>query len=1206
MQTTLLGLAIAFIIALLAALIGPHFVDWNQFRPQFEAEASRVLGAPVRVNGTLDARLLPTPTLHLRSVTVGGVNDPRRLSAEKLDVEFSLGAAMRGEWRARELSLAGFALDLGLDKQGRIEGPLSDEHFNLGSLTVDRLNLAGSIGLHDAASGTSQQLDDFKFNGDVRALAGTMRGEGSFKLAGTRTPFRVSSGQSTDGKGTRVRLSLDPADRALFADLDGLLTFDALAPKFEGALTLARVPEAKSENTAATSAPPWRITSRIKADSSSATLEQVEATYGPEDRALRFTGNGNMRLGASPLLQLTLSGRQLDADRLLNKTAGESIHLISQLRRFVGEMPAALIPIEVELSADQIALGGRPVQNFAAELRANKSSWTVKKFEMRAPGVTQITATGLFSQAGTEASAFAGPVTIESTDPDSLFSWLQGRSEINYRAQKPIRARGNMTITADRVGIDELKAEFDGSVIAGRVAFTDLLDGKARLDAALKADNFNLDAAGALVGSKFNWPDETRISLDVGKAVLAGEENLPVAVEFAIGADTISLDRLNIGDPKTFSISGSGSFDRGKGSGKLILNASASSLERIGGPLAPLLPTLADRLKTVEPAPGDARIQFSATLDTAKDQANANAHAVFDVEAPQLKGSIIFNAAPAFDAVRGIDLAALSRNEVNADVKFKSEKSSAMLSLFGLERIFSAQEGAAQFQATLIGRMNAPVRVNAQLTGAGVDGDIRGTIDPWADVAKASVNLAIRRVDPSVLFDLKPSSVAVQSLSSRLNMSGSSFTFDDLDAVVGGSRVRGRMALTRGDDTEVDGDIGIDTLDLAPVIAVVLGTAGRGGAEPSGRGVLRGWQGSVAFQVLKVALPGGSELRPFGGKLNSDGQSLTLDGKGSLEGGEVKANAEARPTSDGTSVNLRVNATDVDGKALRYRGLAMPEGIASFQMSLASQGRSAAALGGALSGTGALTLKDARIAGLDPRAFESAVRASDSGQATDDASLRALVEPVLTGGTLSVLAAQIPITVKEGRLRVEPTVLEASRTRATISGGFDLAADQMDVRVILSAAVLKPATRRPEIRIDLFGSPDGPARSIDLVSLSSWLAMRAIDRQTQKLDQFERGMSGGSEPEPVSLDEDLPQVEPIPKAEVRIPKRDPRRRSPNTKTSLTGGEVPSRSAPSSPPTSMQPLPPAVTIKPAPTQAKLPKPPRPPVVLTPPVSSTSSF
>lgn len=1189
MQTTLLGLALAFIVALLAALIGPHFVDWNQFRPQFEAEASRVLGVPVRVNGTLDARLLPTPTLHLRSVAVGGANDPRGLSAEKLDVEFSLSAAMRGEWRASELSLEGLALNFGLDKQGRIEGPFSDGRFNLGSLTIDRLNLAGRIGLHDSASGASLQLDGFKFNGDVRALAGTMRGEGSFNLTGVRIPFRVSSGQGADGKGTRVRLSADPGDRPLFADLDGVLTFDALAPKFEGALTLARVAGTKSENSTATSASPWRMTSRIKASSSSAVLEQVEATYGPEDRALRFAGAGDIRFGTSPLLHLALSARQLDADRLLNTTAGEPIRPISWLRGATSELPAVLIPMDIELSAEQIALGGRTIQNVAAELHADKSAWTVKKFEARAPGMTQISANGTISGA-----TYAGPVTIESADPGFLSSWLQGRSDIDYRAQKPIRARGNMTMTADRVGIAEFNAGFDGGVITGRVALTDLADGKTRLDAALKADTFNLDNANgvatALAGSKSDWPDEVKLSLYIDKAMFAGQEIRPVAVEFLAGPNTISLDRLTIGDPKTFSVGGVGSFSRGAGSGKLSFNVNASSLARIGGLLESFSPTFASRLKAIESTPGDVRLQFSATLATAQDQANANARAALDVDAPQLKGSIIFNAAPALDAARGIDLAALSRNDVNAEVKFTSEKSTSIMSIFGLDRIVSAQQGPAQFEAALTGRMNAPLRVNAKLKGAGVDGDIQGTIDPWADVTKANVTLAVRQTDSSVVFDLKPSTMTVQALSSRLAVSGAALTFDDLDATVGGSRVRGRMAFTRSDDIGVDGKIEIDALDLAPVIAVALGAAGRGDTEPLGRGMLRGWRGSIAFHALKALLPGGSALRSFGGKLDSDGQSLTLDGKGNLGSGEVTASADARLTSDGTALNLRAAAADVDSASLRYRGLAMPEGKSSFQVSLASKGRSASALSGALSGAGALTLNDTRIVGLDPRAFESAVRASDDGRATDDASLLAVVEPTLAGGVLSVRAAQIPFTFKDGRLRVEPTVLEAPRTRATVSGGYDPAADQMDARVVLSAAVLKPATRRPEIRIDLNGSPDKPVRSIDIASLASWLAMRSIDRQTQKLDQFERGVSLGSEPESMSLDEELPQVEPIPKAEVRIPNRDPRRRNSNTKAAVTGSAMPSPSNPASP---------------APAQAKPPKP-RPPVVLTPPASNSSSF
>lgn len=1206
MQTTLLGLAIAFIVALFAALIGPHFIDWNQFRPQFEAEASRALGAPVRVDGLLDARLLPTPTLHLRSVAVGGPSDPRRISADKLDVEFSLSAAMRGEWRASELTVEGFVFDAGLDKQGRLESSLSGGHFNLGSLTIDRLNLAGRVGLRDAASGVSLQLDDFTFSGDVRALAGTMRGEGSFNLAGARTPYRVSSGQSSDGKGVRVRLSLDPGDRALFADFDGMMTFDALVPKFKGALTLVQPMDVKSASVAG--APPWRLTSLVKLESSSAKLEQVEATFGPEESALRLLGAGDMRFGTAPLLHLMLSARQLDADRFLNKTtAGEAIPLTSRLRGLINRIPAAPVPMQVEISADQIVLGGRSVQNTVAELRGDKTAWTVTKLEMRAPGATQISASGIVSQVGMAATAFTGPAFMESADPDSFSAWLQGRSEVALGAQKPVHARGNVTIAADRFSVEDLKSDFGGGALTGRVAFADLPDGRTRLQVALKAEEFNFDAGGALAsslaGPNFNWPDEVKISLDFGKAVLAGQDVRPVAVDFAISPTAISLSRLNVGDVKSLAINGSGSFDRIAGSGRFSLNASAASLEQIGNLVAPLFPTVADRLTALERSPGDVRLQLTADVNPANETSLANARVVLGIDASQIKGSITLRGVASLDAVRRVDFATLSRSEVASDVKLTSDKSSTMLSLLGLDRVLSAQDGPAQFEAAIGGAWGAAARVDSKLTGAGFDGDIQGTIDPWADVAKAKVALAMRNADLSALLDLKPASVVLQTLSSRLTVSGKMLKFDDLEAVVDGSRTRGWIAVSRGEDINVDGDIATDALDLAPVIAVALGTAGRGAAEPSGRGLLRGWRGSLVLQTPKIVMPGGGELGPFAGRINGDGQSLTLDGAGRVGDGEVKISADGRQTSGGTSVGLRLNATDLNGKALRYHDLTMPEGKTSFQMTLASQGRSAAALVGALSGTGVVTLKDARIAGLDPRVFDAAVRASDNGQATDDASLRTVVEPVLDGGVLSVAAVQIPLTVENGRFLLEPTSLEASRTRATISGGYDLAADQMDARIVLSASVLKPATRRPEIRIDFNGPPERPFRSLDLVSLSSWLAMRAIDRQTQKLDQFERGSPSEQEPEPMPLDEDLPDVVPIPKAEVRVPKRDPRQLNPIAKSARIPSAAPSQ--PSSAPMAAQPLPPAVAIKPAPGAAKLAKP-RAPVVLTPPVAGTSSF
>ena len=338
MQTTLLGLAIAFILALIAALIGPFFIDWNQFRPQFEAEASRVIGAPVRVSGALDARLLPTPTLRLRSVVVGGANDLGKVRADKLDVEFSLGELMRGEWRANELTVEGLALDLGLDLQGRIDWPVSNGSSNLASLAVDRLNLTGRIALHDAASRGTLELNDIAFSGDVRSLAGSVRGDGSFTVDGTRYPFRVSSGQSPDGSNTRVHLTVDPAERPLSIDLEGLLVFEARVPKFDGMVVLATPPPKKGAESAAA---PWRVSARVKADHAGAQLEQIEASYGAEERAMKLAGLGDVRFGAAPLLRAVLTARQIDADKLLARDNARGRCERRQCRRAVADAVGA-------------------------------------------------------------------------------------------------------------------------------------------------------------------------------------------------------------------------------------------------------------------------------------------------------------------------------------------------------------------------------------------------------------------------------------------------------------------------------------------------------------------------------------------------------------------------------------------------------------------------------------------------------------------------------------------------------------------------------------------------------------------------------------------------------------------------------------------------------------------------------------------------
>jgi large subunit ribosomal protein L24 len=324
-------------------------------------------------------------------------------------------------------------------------------------------------------------------------------------------------------------------------------------------------------------------------------------------------------------------------------------------------------------------------------------------------------------------------------------------------------------------------------------------------------------------------------------------------------------------------------------------------------------------------------------------------------------------------------------------------------------------------------------------------------------------------------------------------------------------------------------------------------------------------------------------------------------------------------------LNARVSLGNVDGGALRYRALAVPKGRATIQMTLTSQGRSAAALVGALSGSGTVTLQAAKLAGLDPRAFEVAVRASDNGQVRDDARLKQIVEPALAAGSLSVGLVQLPFTIRDGRLRVAATAVDAQGVRAVISGGYDIPADQADIRASLALTLAAAGSGRPEIQLFAAGTPDAMTRTVDVAALSSWLAVRAIDHETRRLDAIERGEPPPPPPTPVSIPkdpdaaEDLgPAVEPLthvplPAAHPRRAKR-PRAASPPARQSLPAPPVaapaqrppaPPPAAAAPPPSATQqqaaPLPPPIEVRPAPGAAAKPKP-KPPLALTPQVAN----
>jgi large subunit ribosomal protein L24 len=805
---------------------------------------------------------------------------------------------------------------------------------------------------------------------------------------------------------------------------------------------------------------------------------------------------------------------------------------------------------------------------------------------------------------------FKGALSIESSDPDALVMWLQGRSELAYHSQNPFRLSGDVSIDATGVAIDNVKSEIDGNTLEGRIAWTHDAKNVAAFEAALKAERLDLDTANAfaraVIGPQGEWPERAKLSLGVNHAISAGQDLHPFAAKFGYDPKNWTLESLKIGEASGVVLEGSGTFDRSNATGKLALNSGAASLSQLAGAIAPVLPKFAARLNAMKLAAGPAHLKLALAVDKEAAGADrANARATIDLDAPQFKGSATISAKPGAANLRDGDLDKLMHGDVTVETKLSSEQGAPLLALLGLDGMIAARDGPAQLQGSVSGAWGTPLHLKLDLTGTGFEAEAQGTADPFVEqfdpkAIKASVSLKARGLNLAPLFDLKPSDKAMQDvgLSTRASFTNGKVTLDDIDGTIAGSRLRGHVALTLDGERKIDGEVGLDALDLAPVFALIIG-GGRDAAEPLGNGLAKGWRGQIAFQTLRGILPGGSELRPLSGTMKGDGQSLVVEGiKGGIGGGDVSGNIEARQTAGGLSLNSRVAFTGVDGSALHYRALAMPAGRTSLQMTLTSQGRSASALAGAISGNGTVTLEAARIAGLDPRAFEVAIRASDTGQATDDVRLRKLVEPALSGGTLLVATAQIPFTIHDGRLRVSATTLDGEGVRAIVSGGYDIPADQADLRAGLTApGVGVGQASPPEIQIFAAGSPDTLSRTVDVAALSSWLAVRAIDRETKRLDSIERG-----EASPASIQPAQPMSLPEPAAPGSPPAAAPPRPiPPKPRVSVPRAAVipPAANAPAGAPVVSQqvppPLPPPIEVRPVPRPAR----PKPPLVLTPP-------
>lgn len=1137
MQTTLLGLAIALILALAAALVGPYFVDWSGYRAAFEAQASRIVGARVRISGPIEARLLPAPSLELRSVEAAAGEGPAgeaAFSARALRFELALGPLLRGEWRVSELTAAEPQIRFWLDKEGRLRAPAFGSALAAAGADPDRLAIerftieGGRAVLADAASGAAVTLEKLDFSGELRSLAGPFKGEGRFVAAGEPFRFRFATGRRAEG-GVRLRATLDAVDRPLLAEADGTLAVTDDGPRYEGAATLAQPAGAQLSDGRTVKREPWRVTAQATADQRRARFDQVEFQYGPEGGLVRLAGKADLTLGPQPRYDAALSGRAVDLDRLLG-TAGAASRppaavLEAALRAAFAAAPARL-PGAIEIDLDAVAAGGATFQGVHGKARLDGERWDIEQLEFRAPGYTQARLSGRL-QAHAGALSFAGPASVDSNDPAALLALLERPPDADRGSAAPLpplRISGDLAIDGGRFAIEKLKAEIDRRPGEGRIAYAFAgPHGPARLDAALAAAEIDLDGAvaaarAALGETRLDWPREVALALFFGKAVYAGVEAKRVEAKLSLDGAGLNVERLTVGDLRGASLKGAGQIDLAAATpqGMASLSLEAPRADGLIAILGKFAPQAADQVRRFSGQLGP--VDLKARLDLAPAKTEP-AGAATPAAATQAKLAV----AGKLGAVRvnltasgAGDKAALLSAQLRVEGAIESEDGRALAALAGVDRFASVEARPASLALVGNGRLDGEIAFDLRLSAGGLTASGAGTARRAKDGVAGAAAVSVTAADIRPLVGAAGPAALPVALESRVAFEGWALAFEDLKGRVAGAGVKGRLGLRLATPLAVDGQVEATDLDAADLIAAAIGAPRRPPSgqdavkwpgEPFGPPLFSLFDGSLSFVAARAALLPGLVMRDLKGRARVEGGALFLDDvKANVADGGFLAEAVFRPVAGGLAARGRIELAKADLAQIGFGRARLPAiGGGTLSVSVEGTGRSPAALVGALRGGGAVAVENAQFAGLDPKAIDAALRAADRGLAPD--RLAGYLTTALDAGRLRVAAASGALAIADGRVRLGPVAASADGVAASMAGSLDLTGDALDLRISLAGSPSDELPgKRPEVSVAFEGPLAAPKRRIDAAALANYVTLRAIERAAKRVEAAERAM----------------------------------------------------------------------------------------------------
>ncbi|MGE5201025.1 MAG: AsmA family protein, partial [Acidobacteriota bacterium] len=515
MRKTAIALTILIVVALAALYFAPKLYDFDRYRPTVAEWASKALGRPVTLAGTMSLELLPSPHIAVRDVRIAnlaGARAPELARVREISAAVSFWPLLAGRIEVTSARLVQPVIVLEhVPQQGAASsaggGTAESRNAPVPLPTASRVRIArltiedGTIAYRGETFG--ETLDHVSLAIAGGGATAPLHVEGGFSRRGI--PLTVTADLGRLGS-AEVPLSLVLSSQELGSiEAAGLLYDLGSATRLSAKLTLkggdlgAVAARVGAGPLPPPLAKPFHVTGDLAASVSGATLDRIVLDVGD----LHGTGSLNATPGDPLALAVKLSVDSVDLDRVLAEPAvppgatppaapaatpsPRGAH--GDALRF--DLPAG-VAASIDLGIDAVVWRQGVLRQLRVEASFGGGKLAVKRAGLLLPGGSDVVVSG-------ELDTVAGPPRFAGTleaNTDNLRDFLRW-SGIAVEGVPPDRLR--RAALQSRVEVDGAVMELrsidlgvDAAHLTG--AATVALRERLAFGARLAIDQLNLDA----------------------------------------------------------------------------------------------------------------------------------------------------------------------------------------------------------------------------------------------------------------------------------------------------------------------------------------------------------------------------------------------------------------------------------------------------------------------------------------------------------------------------------------------------------------------------------------------------------------------------------------------------------------------------------------------------------------------------------------